>query len=238
VQGAGPFLIGHKSPGSTTNIGIAALKAKLGLLANITKLPLNLIYLLRNPFDRIATVCIKDLCDPNNLNYQACEQGIFDDVEHKDAAPKDVSSVIQHRIKSTFDNHKTVQDLAELLNADPNLFGVRTKIIPIVYEDLVSNATATMRQMCEQLGIECNEDYISATSSTIWKRNHYTRLDVMWGQENICKVAKQTDAMPLLSFYTRRKQMIVPLQLPKCWGQCFPGASPCACGGNLESICH
>lgn len=229
VQGNAPLLIGDKKAGKSVVQGLEHLTKTLRELTAISRLPLKLIVVSRNPYDVIATRSIKDAM-PNRSN--SLEQMYFEQVESGLSAPTIVADPSNYFIRA-----ETTQAAIDLLEKDPNCFGASAEILDIDYEDLVREPSTTMLRVCAQLGISCTEDYIQAVSNLVRPTYHYTRFSVNWDQNQICDIMHKSLAIPHLQRYMLGSKMLQPSPTPLCRGQCFPGASPCPCTSSFIQNC-
>lgn len=227
VQGKAPLLIGDKKAGRSSNRGLEHLTQKLRRLTAITKLPLKLIYVGRNPYDSIATRAVKRMSKHNST----LEQSYFNEVEHGTTTPINMSEFTCNYLSVA----RTVQDVMDLLEKDPTYFGRRAEIVDINYEDLVRYPSTTLLRICAQLGILCTADYIKAAVDLIWPTYHYTRLSVDWSQKNICEILRESLAIRHLQRYMLGFTVLSPHSEPFCRNQCFPGASPCPCNNKTQN---
>lgn len=236
VRGKRPALIGDKKAEDTSGLGTENLTKALRELTAITRLPLKLIYVGRNPYENFATRSIKSRYDRNN----DVEQKYFDLVESGKMAPEDMSGFMGGKfMQHYFELAKTNQEIMDILKKNPNYFGTPAEVVEIDYEDLVRDAPSTMHRVCGQLGIKCAEDYIKAATDLIWPTYHYTRFDVVFGQRNICEIMKNSLEIPHLRHYMLSSTILPPSSKVSCGTECFPGSSPCPCNLNdIQSKCQ
>ena len=139
---------------------------RLKLLVNI---PFKVIYVIRNPFDSIASAGLYKL-ESYKISSVRKSNKIFDIGDDKAFA---------HQIDKHFAIHQGIMDAKKWYNLD---------LLELHGKDLIEHPNATITKLCDFLGVSCSDTYIQVCSNTLFKTESKTRYKVKWTKDLISKV--------------------------------------------------
>ena len=142
------------------------------------KIPINVIHVIRNPYDNIATMFLHN------------------------AIPKANSSTTDKYYNNTglreyiLNYFKQVQTVTNMIKNIP------LNVIRVHVEDLISNPKYTMRSICSFLHVECTSSYLQLCANSLYSSEFHSRELVHWTRDNIELVHKSIKAFGFLQRYT------------------------------------
>eukprot|EP00406_Dinophysis_acuminata_P071077 CAMPEP_0179251014 /NCGR_PEP_ID=MMETSP0797-20121207/21470_1 /TAXON_ID=47934 /ORGANISM="Dinophysis acuminata, Strain DAEP01" /LENGTH=395 /DNA_ID=CAMNT_0020958779 /DNA_START=1 /DNA_END=1186 /DNA_ORIENTATION=- len=202
-----PYLVGDKKGAAILDLSFDELTDKLRKLIQVTKVPLYIVHVTRNPFDAIAAQLV-DKVFRHGL-YEKMEFKDFkrreweEEVEagHRPPMPLNASRKLQRWIDSYVEKMGTVQSLVELLQKDPNSLGGPVKILNVDLNRLINNPKFWLRRLGADLGLVVSEEYLDACERIVWPSNHYSRLNLVWGEGHVCRTLEHIGKFGFLKHY-------------------------------------
>ena len=165
-------VIGDKNGGHTValfNQNPAEWERVLSKLKSLIDIPLKVIYVIRNPFDNIASARLY-----NTKSIQMKDVRSSNETFHIGG-----DKTLAHQIKRHFAAHQAIMDAKKKYNMD---------MLEVHVKDLVEHPNATITKMCDFLGISCSNTYIQGCSDTLFKTESKIRYKVKWTMELISEV--------------------------------------------------
>ena len=116
--------------------------------------------------------------------------------------PYDVIATMQRRapkrqlpdvVDLFFDLADTVEDVRRRVGPD--------RFHELYHDELITDPTATLRELCRFLSLPASADYLAACSAIIFDAPHRTRSDVGWTPELIERVGARSAEHPSLAHY-------------------------------------
>jgi len=172
-------VIGDKKAGTTTSMLLnqpnkwSNVFNTLKSLINTTTL--KVIHVIRNPYDNIAT----------NIMYSFNTKRQFGNAKQSNETFGVDFNIIDRKIKGYFSHYQAIIDAKKTYNLD---------IIEIHGRDLISDPRGTLLKMCNDLRVNCSNNYLEICSNKVFKTESRTRYMIKWSnrhleliQENIMK---------------------------------------------------
>ena len=167
-------LIGDKHGGRTSKYlsqeGSSKVKVDIFQeISNKLKLPLVFVHVMRNPYDNIATMALKQGKAGRRVVNGTVLQGTLETERHL----TNMARVYTNRLV------KSVEAVRK-----------KYRVVDIKCEDLVRDPVSTLRALCNDLGIYCGNEYLTDCSSIINDKPSRTRYLIKWPvglKENIAK---------------------------------------------------
>ena len=166
-------VIGDKNGGRTTaliNHDPLEWGKVFSRLKSLVNIPFKVIYVIRNPYDNIASARLYASKSYKMSNVRKSNETF--DIRNK---------ALDKQIDKHFAAHKGLMDAKEKYNLD--MFEVHGK-------DLVEHPDSTIIKLCDFLGTSCADTYIQSCSDTLFKTESKTRYKVKWTKDLISKVKK------------------------------------------------
>ena len=165
-------VIGDKNGGHTTvllNHNPLEWDKVIKQLKSLVNIPLKVIYVIRNPYDSIASAQLYDL-KSYHMSRVRKSNGTIDIVDHE---------ALAHQIDKHFTIHKGILKAKERYNMD---------MLELHGKDLIEHPDASIIKLCNFLGVSCSDTYIQGCSDTLFKTESKTRYKVNWTEDLISKV--------------------------------------------------
>ena len=166
-------VIGDKNGGHTTgllNNDPLEWDKILNKLKSLINIPFKVIYVIRNPFDNIASAQLYNSKSFHMSSIRKSNETI--DIKH---------DILVHRTKKYFAAHQAIMDTKQKYNLD---------LLEIHVKDLVEHPDVTITKLCNFLNISCSDSYIQGCSDTLFKTESKTRYKVKWTPDSISEVKK------------------------------------------------
>ena len=176
-------VIGDKEGGYTTQM-LATKPDKWLHVFNILKslnVNIKVIFVIRNPYDNIATGAFYDF-NPNNIA----------NIKQSNNTYNIDPAIIQRNIVTYFLYHQAIVDAKKKYNLD---------IIEIHTKDLISDPRGTLLNLCNSLGVTCSNNYLEICSSKIFKTESKTRYLVRWTDEQLVTIQQYIERYKRLKGY-------------------------------------
>ena len=177
-------VIGDKKGGTTSEL--LAYNHEMWLQSfNIVKslnLPIKVVYVIRNPYDNIATMVLCKAINERNL-------GKF---KQSNETIKVKSKIVEDRIRYYFDLHNATVNAIKTYNLD---------VIEIHSKDFISNPKGTLLKICTNLGVTCNDNYLEICNNNVYKRHSRTRHMLEWTEEQLNMIQQKIDEYSILKGY-------------------------------------
>ena len=137
-------------------------------LKSLINIPFKVIYVIRNPFDNIASA---QLYNSKSFRMSSIRKSnVTIDIKHRS---------LLHKIDSHFTAHQAIMDTKQKYNLD---------LLEVHGKDLVEHPNVTITKLCDFLNISCSDSYIQGCSDTLFKTESKTRYKVKWTPDLISKV--------------------------------------------------
>ncbi|KAL9978397.1 hypothetical protein ACROYT_G015907 [Oculina patagonica] len=172
-------VIGDKKGGGTTGLldnpeGLQDLQQ----LQKTVVVPIKLIHVIRNPFDNIATICLKRLQQRTLTNQHILHN----------------ATALDFCIKYYFNKSRTVQKLHEMSEY---------QILDVYSRDLLTRPRETLQKLCDFLGVTCYNEFVELTLKVLHSKPSKTRYSVEWTNEQIERVTNEINKYQFLkSFFS------------------------------------
>ena len=138
-------------------------------LKSMINIPLKIIYVIRNPYDNIASARLY-----NTKSIQ------MKDIRNSNETVNIVSDKsLANQIKRHFAAHQAIMDAKKQYNMD---------MLEVHVKDLVEHPNTTITKLCNFLGVSCSDTYIQGCSDTLFKTESKIRYKVKWTLELISQV--------------------------------------------------
>ena len=138
-------------------------------LKSLVDIPFKVIYVIRNPFDSIASDQLYKL-ESYKMSSVRKSNKTFDIGNDKTFA---------HKIDKHFAIHKAIMDAKKQYSLD---------LLELHGKDLIEHPNATITKLCDFLGVSCSDTYIQDCSNIVFKTESKTRYKVKWTKDLISKV--------------------------------------------------
>ena len=175
-------VIGDKAGGMTAQVygrNHSAFSATYQQLKHmLSGLPISVIYVLRNPFDNIATMLLYNHHQRRSVNQT--HKFIDDDA-------------LKIQITSYFNQVRTVTDMIRRYHFN---------VLEVHNIDMISDPKKTMRKVCSHLHIDCPDNYLHICAQVTYPAESRSRELVQWSEENIRIVAQKIQRFESLQRYT------------------------------------
>ena len=139
-------------------------------LKTLIDIPFKVIYVIRNPYDNIASAFLYHCSDKMSDIRISNKSFSLNDSEYKHMA---------HHIQRHFDSHQTIMSAKKQYNLD---------LLEIHVKDLVEHPTSTIGKMCNFLGVNCSESYVQGCSKNLFNTESKTRYKIKWTADLISQV--------------------------------------------------
>ena len=143
---------------------------------------LKVIYVIRNPYDNIATMILYTFNTKHEVG----------DAKQSNQTYKVDSDTIEGQIKLYFLRYKAVIDARKAYNLD---------IIQIHGKDLISDPRGTLLKLCNDLGVACSNNYLDICSNKIFKTESRTRHKIMWTDRQLRMIQNNIERFSSLRGY-------------------------------------
>lgn len=171
-------VIGDKTGGSTAMLYYDTPKifrATLRRLRSISGVPYQAVHVVRNPYDMVATVALyQATLNPNTDKFNATVENKFNDFKVINLA----TTLILKKATAVRD---MVQDM-------------KLNLLEIHLEELISSPRNVVHEICEFLGVPCEEEYVEVCQNKVYKHASRSRDLVTWPvyiQRHIEKAIKE-----------------------------------------------
>ena len=138
-------------------------------LKSLINIPFKIIYVIRNPFDNIASALLYKSKSYHMSSVRRSNE-TFDIGRDKE---------LTNQINRHFAVHKGIMNAKQQYNLD---------LLEVHVKDLVEHPDSTIMKLCDFLGVSCSDTYIQSCSDTLFKTESKTRYRVEWTKDLISKV--------------------------------------------------
>lgn len=139
--------------------------------------PISVIYVLRNPYDNIATMLLYNHHQRKSVNKT--DKYVDDDA-------------LKSQITSYFNQVRTVTDMIKKF---------RLNVVEVHNIDMISDPKQTMKKVCSHLLLDCPDDYLHMCAQATYPAESKSRELVQWTAENIRIVAQNVQRFNSLKQY-------------------------------------
>ena len=170
-------VIGDKRGGRTTDILDHDRNLSiLGRLKKKSKAKLKMIHVIRNPYDNISTMVLRQV----KRNKRPLTEALFDE-----------------KIALYFQKVKTNARLkAELSDI----------ICDVHLENLISRPTEELQRICRFLEIDTTPEYINDCAGIIWKQPNPSRFKLsLWNERRVAQIAHKVNQYDFIQHYNYKK---------------------------------
>lgn len=174
-------VIGDKAGGMTAQVysrNHSAFNATYQQFKKTIDMPISVIYVLRNPFDNIASMLLYNHHQRRSVN---ATHKFTDD------------NALRKQIKSYFNQVRTVTDMIRKYHF---------RVVEVHNLDVISDPKKTMKKVCSHLRIDCPDNYLHKCAQVAYPAESRSRELVQWTEENIRIVAQNIQRFESLKRYT------------------------------------
>lgn len=165
---------------------VAALSAAWGPSAlDRARLPVRVLFTIRNPYDIIASRALNRSRDLDGADIPPLRDYAPADSERADVSEEGVRWFIDMS-----------ENLSRALAALP-----REDVLPMRYEDFIASPKENLRQICAFLNVSEDERYLDACAAFTLRDQSLTRLKVRWTDAQIAQIADAIEKYAWLAGY-------------------------------------
>ena len=165
---------------------VAALSAAWGPSAlDRARLPVRVLFTIRNPYDIIASRALNRSRDLDGADIPPLRDYAPADSERADVSEEGVRWFIDMS-----------ENLSRALAALP-----REDVLPMRYEDFIASPKENLRQLCAFLNVSEDERYLDACAAFTLRDQSLTRLKVRWTDAQIAQIADAIEKYAWLAGY-------------------------------------
>ena len=142
-------------------------------LVNVTQIPARVLFVIRNPYDMIATALrwsCGDHCD-RNLKIEASKDHPYND-----------SVGLMREARKVFQLTEATQSMIK--RCDLN-------VLQIYNEDFIEDPKHVIQQICSFLEVECSEEFLKQCQDKVSKSLSRSRSTVVWSEDALRLVEKE-----------------------------------------------
>jgi hypothetical protein len=100
----------------------------------------------------------------------------------------------EYGIEKYFANADNVELISEMLDAD--------ELFRLHHEDLIDDTAGVLSDLCDFVGVEADEDYLTACDDFVFDSPKHTREEIDWTDEEIERISTKSQQYDWLSHYT------------------------------------
>ena len=196
-------VIGDKSGGATSAVYIHSpeeFKAHYRQLQRTIRIPIKVIYCVRNPYDMVAT----------NIFYKMGRRAHNMTQETYVSSIKDQMSKLQGEefMKARFDDERTLEKgVIRLENESKAVIEITdlvgpSNVLEIHNMELVRDPKSILTKICAFLEVDCPPDYLQACSAKVFKSVYKSRELVVWPRRLQSMVQKMIETYSFFHRYS------------------------------------
>jgi len=164
-------VIGDKH-GEYTVCTLANNPKLLQKLKDVVKVPIKFVHIVRNPFDNIATMAIK------NVTRNSLDSWKFQELD------------VQATVDRYFSVCESVMKVKSMVDA--------VNVLDLRYEDFIEDPKTHLHELCLWLGVEPSTSYLDACANIVFESPHKSRHRLKW---NTAIKQEIEDKMLLFPFF-------------------------------------
>ena len=175
-------IIGDKSGGITAQVfrkNHDNFKQLFYQLKTALQIPVRVLYVVRNPYDNIATMLLYNV----HQKYEVNATQKYVDFEG-----------LENQISAYFNQVKSVMDMIRTVPLE--------NVIQVHNSDMIANPKETLRKLCSQLHIYCSPEYVHMCTESTFMSESRSRHLVEWTPELINVVAQKIQKYEHLKRYS------------------------------------
>lgn len=179
-------VIGDKTGGSTAMLyhnSPLLFKAVLRRLRKIAGVPYAAVHVVRNPYDMIATTAL----------YQASS-----DISHRKVQANTTAKFKQLQYLEMATNLV----LAKAAGVQDMVQGCHLQVLEIHLEDLITNSSRIIHEMCRFLGVPCADAYVQTCQKKVFGHTSRSRDVVVWTDKIREQVERAIQRFPFFNRYS------------------------------------
>ena len=177
-------VIGDKRGGTTTEL-LTSYPDKWLKSFNILKsfnLTMKVIYVIRNPFDNIAT----------SVLYSTTSTQLVKNLKQSNTTVEVDSDTIENHIIYYFKLHEAIIHAKTTYNLD---------VIEIHSKNFISDPKGTLLKVCNNIGVNCSDNYLETCKKKIFSSESKTRLLIKWTDEQLQMIQQNINNYSNLNTY-------------------------------------
>ena len=178
-------VIGDKKGGTSTKMLLDQPDkwSNILMIFNSLAVSVKVIHVIRNPYDNIATGLLYSYSSPSNFGI----------VKQSNQTYQFNPNAVNEKIKSYFTFHKAIVDATKTYNLD---------IIELHGKDLISDPRGTLLKLCNNLRVNCSDNYLDICSNKVYKSESRTRLKIKWTDDQLKEVQENIEKYSNLKDYS------------------------------------
>lgn len=157
----------------------------LGSFQKTIGVPINVLFVYRNPYDMIATRSLKNLSSNCSIR-----QDLLSDYKPVDSEKYELDS---KEISDFFEYFDKVRKVLAMFSDG--------QVFPISYEGFVASPVQKLQEFCVFLGVKYKQYYLDGCASMVDANIHKSRYKVKWTREQLDEVAQGIKKCPWLEGY-------------------------------------
>ena len=150
-------------------------------LAHTLQIPIKVLFVIRNPYDMIATALCR-AAGENNTKVAASKDNPYND-----------PIGLRREAWKVFGVAAATQDMIRTLGLD---------VLMIYHEDHVQDSKGTMQRICNFLDVEYSQDYLQRCYDRAFKTLSKSRETVVWSKDVLWMVKEGIKKYPFFHRYT------------------------------------
>lgn len=147
-------------------------------LRTTLQIPVRVFYVVRNPYDNIATMLLYNV----HQKYEINSTRKYVDLE-----------ALEKQILAYFNQVKSVMDMIHSVPLE--------NVIEVHNSDMIANPKETLRKLCTQLHIRCSPEYVHMCTEKTFVAESKSRHSVEWTPQLINMVAEKLQQYKHLTRY-------------------------------------
>ena len=178
-------VIGDKTAGDTAikgHLSPAKFKKMYKELQSTVQVPIQVIHIVRNPYDMIATVALYNASNKPEVKVKASK-------EHKFNRP----GYLRNAARSIF---AKADGVMQIINS------CHPKLLEIHSEEFVQDPKEVIQQICRFLEVECSEDYLQKCYDKAFKTLSRSRDVVEWPPDLVATVQREIETYRFFQMYS------------------------------------
>lgn len=160
-------VIGDKQAGKTSEFLSTAIDI-LKEIRQTLQVPLRFIHIVRNPFDNIATMTLRET---------GTREAVIEEGTQINNTAQDLEKSINRYFKLAAANQRIRE-----------LYG--DEVVDIAGHETILRPKETLQRLCDHLNVACSEDYFEKCSNILFSTPSITRHKVVWTEEQKVRVTQ------------------------------------------------
>jgi len=145
-------------------------------------IPIQVLHVVRNPYDMIATVVLYNASDKHEVKVEASQEHKFNS-----------SVLLRNAVANVF---AKADGVVKMINS------CHLNILEIHIEDLIEDPKKVIQRICYFLELECSKEYLQKCHDKTFKTLSRSRDFVMWTPGLLARVQREKEKYPFFERYS------------------------------------